>query len=146
MILLTKFANERNVTADAVSTYIRRHKDEFEGHTKRQGNKLLLDDDALIILDEVYPLQKPIEVIEDTESRKKLILAQERIIQLQTQLSEKEQLIAQAEAVKLLLEDKKAELNATRQQLDAKEQQFQELQEKYEHELKKSWWDKLRGK
>ena len=79
----------------------------------------------------LYPLQKPIEVIEDTESRKKLILAQERIIQLQTQLSEKEQLIAQAEAVKLLLEDKKAELNATRQQLDAKELLLQELQEKY---------------
>jgi len=39
---------------------------------------MLLDDVAVELLEEVYPLPKPIEVVEDTESRAKLIEALER--------------------------------------------------------------------
>lgn len=139
MISLSSFAKSREVSADTVATYIRRHKKMFEGMTERQGNKMFLDDRALELLEEVYPLPKPIQVIEDTESRQRLIEAQAYIIKLQEKMTEQAQLIAKAEGVQLLLEDKTAELAELKEKCD-------KLQADYEAELKKSWWDKLRGK
>lgn len=139
MISLSSFAKSREVSADTVATYIRRHKETFKGMTERQGNKMFLDDRAVELLEEVYPLPKPIEIIEDTESRQKLIMAQEYIIQLQAKMTEQATLLAKAESTQALLESKTTELAELKEKYDT-------LQTAYEAELKKSWWDKFRGK
>ena len=146
MIVLKKFAEERQVQPDAVTMYIRRHKKEFEGETKKEGNKLLLSETAVEKLDKIYPLPRPIEIIQDTESREKLLKAQEYIIQLQAKINEQALQIAEATNVKLLLEDKTSQLKDAKEENNILKEQNDRLQEKYETELRKTWWDKLRGK
>lgn len=80
-----------------------------------------------------------VQVVEDTESREKLIQAQELIIQLQKKINEQSQLIAQAEATKMLLEDKQV-------QLEKMEAEKADLQKQLDAERSKTWWQKLRGK
>lgn len=40
------FAEERNVDRNAVSQYIRRHGEDFKGHTKVDGHNLFFDEDC----------------------------------------------------------------------------------------------------
>lgn len=91
------------------------------------------------MLERQYPLPQMVQVVEDTESREKLIQAQELIIQLQKKINEQSQLIAQAEATKMLLEDKQV-------QLDKMEAEKADLQKQLDAEKSKTWWQKLRGK
>ena len=91
------------------------------------------------MLERQYPLPQMVQVVEDTESREKLIQAQELIIQLQKKINEQSQLIAQAEATKMLLEDKQV-------QLEKMEAEKADLQKQLDAERSKTWWQKLRGK
>lgn len=118
MILLTEFAVERNERADTIRKYISRHKNEFEGHCSISGTKMELDDVAVELLDKVYPLPKPVEIIEDTESRNELLKTQKLVIQLQQKISEQSMALAQAEAAKLLLEDKEEQLKEKKDEIE----------------------------
>ena len=129
MILLTSFAESRNEKPDTIRKYISRHKDEFEGHCSFNGTKMELDNTAITILDEVYPLPKPIEIIEDTESRRELIKAQQLIIQLQQKISEQSMALAQAEATKLLLEDKEEQLKEKKDELAERKEEIARAKE-----------------
>ncbi len=146
MVFLKDFAKERNVNTDALTAYIRRHKEDFKGHTKTKDKKMEIDKTAYELLDKIYPLPRPIEIVEDKESREKLLKAQEYIIQLQAKINEQALQIAEANNIKLLLEDKTSQLTDARQEIDHLKEQNDRLQEKYETELRKTWWDKLRGK
>ena len=136
---LTEFAKERNVPRDTITQYIRRNPDLFEGHTKVDGKWLIIDDVAEEHLNEKYPLPQMVQIVEDTESRQKLLKAQEAIIQLQGKLQETATQLAQAEATKLLLEDKQEQLAKTELKLAEAEQRERnaneeiiELQQKLE--------------
>lgn len=113
------FAEERNVDRNAVSQYIRRHGEEFKGHTKVDGHNLLFDDDAYVILDKKYPSPKPIMVVdgvphEEYEAvQKKLELASERLFAAQEAIREKEKLLDQKEYAVQLLENKNILLEKT---------------------------------
>ncbi len=167
MLKIADFAEERNVDRNAVTQYIRRHDELFKGHTEVKGNCMFVDDDAMILLDKKYPLPKPIEVIEDTESRAKLIKTQELVIQLQDKLNRAQTQIAQAEATKLLLEDKEAQLEreyersakaeerattaeariaSAEGQMESLRTEIEKLQEELERERAKTWVQKLFGK
>ena len=161
---LTEFAKQRHVSRDTVTQYIRRNPDIFEGHTKVDGKWLIIDEVAEEHLNEKYPLPQMVQVVEDTESRAKLIKAQEAIIQLQGKLNEATTQIAQAEAVKLLLEDKEIQLEKTEQRLTKAEEELvserakaeetieslkaemKKMEEELEWERKKTWFQKLLGK
>lgn len=119
LILLTKFAEIRQEKPDTVRKYISRHKEEFAGHTLSKDNKMLLDEVAVDILNEIYPLPKPVEIIEDTESRRKLIQAQELIIQLQNKIIEQSDKLALYEAQKQLLEDKERKIQEEQARADS---------------------------
>lgn len=136
---ITDFCKGRNVDAQAIRKYIDRHPDDFAGHTGKKGREVTLDDYALAILEDKYHFPAPVEVIEDTEARRKLIQAQEMIIQLQIRIQEQTAAIAQAEATKMLLEDKEVQLQRVYDQYD-------KLQIELDHERAKTWWDKLRGR
>lgn len=118
MILLTEFAEGRNERTDTIRKYISRHKNEFDGHCSFSGPKMELDEVAVELLDKVYPLPKPIEIVEDTESRKELLMAQKLIIQLQQKISDQAMALAQAEATKLLLEDKEEQLKEKKDEIE----------------------------
>lgn len=129
---IAEFCKGRNVDTQAIRKYIERHPDDFKGHTGKKGREITLDDHALAILEDKYPFPAPVEVIEDVEARRKLIQAQEMIIQLQTRLQDQTAAIAHAEATRMLLEDR--------------EEQLQRTYDLLEQERAKTWWDKLRGR
>lgn len=158
---LSDFARQRKIPRDTITQYIRRNSELFEGHTKVDGKWLIIDETAEELLNEKYPLPQMVQIIEDTESRAKLIKAQEAIIQLQGQLNEATTKIAQAEAVKLMLEDKEEQLEKTEERLlktentletertEAKQaiEQYKadiaRLQEELAQERSKTWIQKL---
>lgn len=159
LITIAEFAQQRGLETDTVATYVRRH-ESIQNDTFKKGRLLALDTDSdgYKELDKQYPLPHPVQVIEDTESRQKLIKAQEAIIQLQGKLQEATAQLAQAEATKLLLEDKQEQLAKTEQRLQESEDherqarselkelnsKLQSLQDELIAEKNKSWWDKLR--
>lgn len=167
-ITITEFAESRNADRDTVNAYIRNHP-EIQQFVSRQGKNTVIDTDSegYALLDKQYPLPKMVQIIEDTESRQKLIKAQEAIIQLQAQLTDASQKIAQAEAMKLMLEDKDIQIQKAEEQaekaearlakeeekvakaqekIDSKDAEIKALQEALDKERSKSWFQKLLGK
>lgn len=161
LITIAEFAQQRGLETDTVATYVRRH-ESIQADSFKKGRLLALDteSDGYKELAKQYPLPQPVQVIEDTESRQKLIKAQEAIIQLQGKLQEATAQLAQAEATKLLLEDKEEQLAKTEKRLKESEDherqartelkelndKIQSLQDELSNEKAKSWWDKLRGR
>ena len=67
MTSLTAFARERNVDPKAISIYMKRHKIDYD---KSKG----LTDEQIAMLDKVYPVPKPVVVVNglDIEEERKL--------------------------------------------------------------------------
>lgn len=134
---LQEFAESRNVKSGTISAYVNKHKDEFKGHFKRVGKEIDFDEIALKLLDKKYPTPKPIQVIEDTESREKLLETQQLVIDLQNKLIESSMKVALAEHQQALLESREQEVSELKDEIKA-------LKEQLELEQRKTWWDKLR--
>lgn len=114
MLTQSDFARTRGVDPKTVSIYMVRHGMIYD---KERG----LSPDQIEKLDAVYPLPAPIQIVEDTESIKKLIATQEQLIKLQDEYSElKGQLLLAAnEKYKMeLLEQKSEEQDARIRQLE----------------------------
>lgn len=116
---ITEFAASRNKTVGAISNYMRRNKEQFKGLTRKEGNTIVLDDKAIEILERVYPVPKPVQVIngvpeeeyrkkleELDQARKDLLAAKDLVISLQNQINENQLKLKDAEMDKLKLEDK----------------------------------------
>ena len=172
LVSITDFASERGVDRDTVNAYLRKHP-EIKEETRRDGKNVVIDTNskAYELLDKQYPLPSPVEIVEDTESRKQMIQAQQLIIQLQQQIVDMQQQLlhsaeieARAAATQTLLEDKDAllerraetidrldeELEAAKQEtknayalIDMERQSYNELREKYYDECSRTWLDKL---
>lgn len=115
---ITEFAVSRNKTVGAISNYISRHKQQFKGLTRKEGNTIILDDKAIEILERVYPVPKPVQVIQGiseeeyrnkleelSRAQKDLLAAKELIISLQNQLTESRLQLKDAEVEQLRLAD-----------------------------------------
>lgn len=151
IVIITEFAREREVEPDTVTTFIRRHP-EIQKDIIQKGKKSAIDTESegYEALEKQYPLPKPIQVIEDTESRKELIQTQKLVIQLQNKLNEATTLIAQAEAQKILLEDKQQQLDKAEEREQKAEETIRNLSKELdqvrmalETEKNKTWIDKL---
>lgn len=120
-MFLKDFAEMRGVKPDTVATYIRRHP-EIATLTSTEGYHMVLSDEAVEILDKKYPMPKPVQVVQDTESLKKLAEAQQFIINLQEKMiqmaEENSKLALQAERV-LMLEASEQEKAETIGKLEA---------------------------
>lgn len=150
---VTDFLQGREVERQAVTRYINRHEELFAGHIKKVGKEIELDADAVAVLEKVYPLPAPVEVVEDKESREQLIQTQKLVIQLQQKLVDLQaeqtryaQIEAQAHATALLLEDKEKLIDELKARETAKESELEALRDALEAERRKTWWEKLRGK
>jgi len=144
VITISEFAEARGIDNDTVTTYIRRHK-ELSSCMSKKGRYLAIDtmSEAYKELDRQYPLPKPIEVLEDKESRLELIRTQKLVISLQNELREATVQIAQADAIKLLLDDKEAQLEQSRSREQELNERVLALTEELAQERSKTWWDKL---
>lgn len=140
LVSITDFSKTRNIDRDTVNAFIRNHS-EIKKETKKQGKNIVIDTEspAFEILNKQYPLPQLVQVIEDIESKNKLIQAQEMIIQLQKQLNDQNKMIIQAEINQALLEDKNI-------MIDNLKIENEELKQKLEIERSKTWWQKLRKK
>ena len=145
-ITTSKFAEGRGLKRDTVNAYIRRNQELFSAHIQQTKDGILLDDAALSLLDQKYPLPSPVEVIPDTKSREELILEQkktaalqEKVIALTQELNDTKLLLVKKEDEMLRLEDKTAKIEAEGNDLkDKLHDQDQELREKSEELIRAS--------
>ena len=149
-VTITEFLEGRTAERQAVTRYIERHKEEFKEHISKRGREIEIDDVAFAILEKKYPLQSLVQVIEDKESRQKLIKAQEYIIQLQEKVNEQSLLIAKAESMQMLLDNKEQQLarseqreNEWKEKQKQTEEELNRVREELEKERNKSWIAKL---
>lgn len=132
---ISEFARDRGLKPTTVSLYIRRHPDEFNGHTRPSGNgnSLELDDIALELLDKKYPRkEQPVQILEhDPELERKIQEQNEVIRQLQAKIialseanSQLEHALGDAKQAQLML------ANAEQQRDEAKTQ-LREAEKRY---------------
>ncbi len=139
---ITEFASARNEQAQTVSIFIKRHPEQFEGHTKKVGKTVELDEVALEILEKQYPLPRPVQLLngvdpaeyqavlkEKADAVSDLAEARNIIIMMKDKMMEKEKLLAQAEAQKILLEDRESQLKIATEEGEKKDTEI-DLQKK----------------
>lgn len=129
---ITEFANSRDIEPQAVSRYIGRH-EEFIGHISvnpKNGKEKLLDDIAIELLGEKYPLPKPIEVIEGVAPQEyqkvvnSMLELQELNNKMQEQLLDAQELIAGATAQKLMLEDRERQIAELKAEIEKSKEEL----------------------
>ena len=96
--------------------------------TKSEGKDVVLSETAIEILDKIYPLPSPVQVVIDHESRDQLIKTQATVIQLQKQINQQTGLVAEAKFQRYLLDQKDKELEEQRKLLDMRSQEIEKLQ------------------
>lgn len=128
--LVSDFAESRGVDRNAVTQYIRRHSEIFEGHTQVESMRMYFDDAAMEYLDKKYPLPSPVEVIPDTKSRElllaeqqKTIMLQDELMKLKDQLHETQLKLTKQESNMLLLEDRSKRMEAENTEMKEKIEQ-----------------------
>lgn len=126
---ISDFAKSRGIEPQTVSRYISRHAEDFEGLVTKEGKNVVLSDEALEKLDEVYPNPKPVEIIVDHASRDRLIVAQEKIIQLQQQLADQAALVAEAKFHQLLLEQRDEEIARGKEEIAQQKEEIAQMGE-----------------
>ena len=106
---VTDFLKGREVERQAVTRYINRHEEIFKGHTEKVGKEIELDSVAVEELEKVYPLPKPVTLIngvpheEFIRVQNELIMAQKVVGELQNRLLEAQEQIATAKAICLAI-------------------------------------------
>lgn len=156
---ITEFLQGRNVKRQAVTRYINRHEDFFAGHIQKVSKEIDLDMVAVRELEKVYPLEKPITVLDGIphevfeKVQAELIATQQKNSELMAKLLDATEQISMAKATQVLLEDKTKRIDALetlseaqKQSLREKDEQIHSLQEKLEIERSKGWLKKLFGK
>lgn len=118
-----------NIQVPSVLKYMKRNSDLFEGHISGSGQQTELDDVAIKLLEEKYPM--PMEVIPspNAELIAELDRAKNYIIQLQQNEIVREKLLAKAELDKAMLEEKRVQLLEAKSVCDDLQSQNSELHE-----------------
>ena len=116
----SEFIKGRRVERQALTRYSKRHSELFAGHIVKNGKEIELDDVAVEILNNKYPLQQLVQIVEDTESIKKLAAANEKIAKLQEVIGQQKELLLKADNQIQLLEYKKDEFEHYKQESNEK--------------------------
>lgn len=133
---ITDFAQSRGEQPQTIRMYMSRHQELFEGHTTRNGKSVELDEEAIKILEEQYPLPEMVQIIRDPELEKELEWTRQQLNHTMTENSDlKSRIIemtgiaARAEANQMMLEDKENQLAQTRERLDKTEEKLEKKDE-----------------
>lgn len=160
---IREFIDRRNVSYDTVRKFIINHPELFKGHIGKSKN-IILDDEAVRLLEEKYPLPSPVQVIQDASARERLQEIEAKYINL---LEENNRLIQEMANLKLVqykqrfleesVKQKDYEIEELYSKLEREKAVASEENKKLKEELankekqleiekNKSWWDKLRGR
>ncbi len=158
---ISEFAKERGVDRGAVNAWLRKHP-EVSKACVQKGKEKTIDTLSMEyqLLEKKYPLPQMVEIVEDKESRQKLIKAQELIIQLQEQLNQVTQQAALVATQQLLLEDKEKqlekaettikdremELSAERTAKEEVQRQLAEAENRIQSLENRSFWQRIFNK
>lgn len=128
LIKITDFSTVRKIDRNAVTQYIRRHPELFEGHTVVYRKALYGDDDAIRVLDKKYPLSTStaVEIVQDPEVhtlQKQVIELQEVIIASQKKIQALTEYAAMADARQLLIEEKTKQIEEQKKRMDELEKE-----------------------
>ena len=158
-MLLTNFAEERGVKVDTIKKYIKRHESEFDGHIFHKGTKAELDEVAFIMLDEVYPHPKPVQVIQGVpnEEHKELLAKYEAVLEkyskVQEELTRTTRELSLQEGRQMLLEEKdkriddiKGILEHSQDELKKTRQELEESKDELERLKNRNLWERITNK
>lgn len=162
LISLKDYAENNNVTYEAVRQQVVRYADELGDHVVKKGRQQFLDEEAVAFLDEkrkknpvtVIQMNKDEEIEALRREKEGLLLKiaeqADKISKLSEWKADNAVLIAKADASVVLLEEKTQALEVLQKDYnDEKERADQyfrenlELKQKLENEQKKTWLDKL---
>lgn len=118
-----------HIQTPSVIKYIKRNSELFEGHISGSGQQTELDDVAIKILEEKYPMPMDVIPSPNAELIAELDRAKNYIIQLQQNEIVREKLLAKAELDKAMLEEKRIQLLESKSLCDDLQSQNSELHE-----------------
>ena len=165
LISLKDYAENNNVTYEAVRQQVVRYADELGDHVVKKGRQQFLDEEAVAFLDEkrkknpvtVIQMNKDEEIEALRREKEGLLLKiaeqADKISKLSEWKAENSVLIAKADAAVAQIEEKKQALEVLQKVYDGEKERADklfleklELKVKLENEQKKTWWDKFWGK
>lgn len=150
---LRDFVEERKINYQTVDSYIRRNPELFDKNKSIKDGKVWLNKKAISILSKKYPLA----IEEENTLQQELILAQQKIIELQNILvsvqpklllmDQNENTIQnQIAKIKMLEEEKNQLIYEKEKEYDRFEEALERLKRELSQEKNKTWWDKLRNR
>ena len=122
---INDFAASHGVKANAVRQYIYRHPEiqaliQEAGEGEQQnGVSMILGDEAIELLEKKYPNPRPVEVVEDVETHRKLEAALAEINRLQKENADTRIALTKAQGELAAIEDKSSRLEAEKDKLSA---------------------------
>lgn len=118
-----------NIQVPSVIKYMKRNSDLFEGHISGSGQHTELDEVAIKLLEDKYPMPMDIIPSPNAELQEQLAAAKDYIIVLQQEAIQHEKRLAKAELDKILLEEKSVQLLEAKATCDDLQGQNAELQQ-----------------
>jgi hypothetical protein len=113
MVRIKDFAESHNVGDKAVSRWMKLHHIEYD---REKG----LTEEQISLLEKQYPLPQPIQIVEDIETKNKLVEAQNALILTQQALISAQAKINTLESEKLLLEsNSEKEISGLKQEISS---------------------------
>lgn len=143
LVNIKQFAQLHNQNQRTIIMYIKRHEKIFEGHITKIGNSKYLDNEAITILENQYPLPKPIPVIENIETQKKYVSSLEKINYLQDRISDLQKQIQESKTLKLLLENSQKQTQKLSDELISLRVKMESQEEKYNKLKNRNLWERL---
>lgn len=144
---ISEYASKHGLKPQLISSYIKRHSEEFEGHTRKEVNSIVLDDVAIALLDKKYPY--PLELVgipkeEHEKLQKELDFTKALLTQSQKDLAEQIQI--NLEYQKLLKESQEQLKALEDKQKNKAEEEADEWLQSVQDTIKKTMEDVDREK
>ena len=143
---IKQFAELHNQNQRTIVMYIKRHKEIFEGHIIKIGNSKYLDNEAITILENQYPLPKPIPVIENIETQKKYVSSLEKINYLQEKILDLQKQLQESKTLKLLLEKSQEQTQKLSDEIISLKVKIESQEVEYNKLKNRNLWERILNK
>lgn len=140
---ITQFAETHNIKYEAVSMYISRHKELFEGHIIITGKYKILDNKAIEILEKQYPPIVSHYHNEKNEFKDKYLESLEHIKYLQSQLLQAQKRIGEFRSNQLLIENQKLQIKHSEDLIKKQKEDIEYLKQQCDNLQKRTLFDFL---
>ena len=143
---IKQFAELHNQNQRTIVMYIKRHKEIFEGHIIKIGNSKYLDNEAITILENQYPLPKPIPVIENIETQKKYVSSLEKINYLQDKILDLQKQLKESKTLRLLLEKSQEQTQKLSDEIISLKVKIESQEIEYNKLKNRNLWERILNK